>query len=114
MRIWHPSLIPRLCRQHLLGHWRESLGAHEIIIRFYTTGKKSGYFTHPQVREYFHSPQALYEVLKITRAEMIARGYHPKELPSVTYDTGVEDLRPWQTLDEQIAILRGKNCDCDI
>lgn len=31
MRIWHESLIPKLCQKHLCAMWREGLGCLKIV-----------------------------------------------------------------------------------
>lgn len=107
MRIWHQDLIPKLCRQHLLAMWREGLGCYKIV-----NGEVDGgsYKKHPAVREFSHAPQYLWVRLKKVREEMLRRGYHPKDLP--VYNFSPLSPTPWQTLEEQIAILKAKNCDC--
>ena len=107
MRIYHPSLLPRLCRPHILAAWREGLGAYSII----TNGKK-GYSHHPAVLEFKNSPSSLFARLKLIRKEMLARGYNPKELPPEKKKRG--KVNEWQTLSEQIQVLRNKGCMCVI
>lgn len=113
MRIWHEQLIPHLCQKHLCAMWREGLGCYKII-----TENKKGYRNHPAVKEFENYPGRLLYRLSQVREEMLKRGYHPKELPKikwigfeVTY-TPVET--PWQTLEEQIEILKAKNCKCNV
>ena len=93
--------------------WREGLGAYKII-----TENKSGYRNHPAIKEFEKCQGRLYLRLYKVREEMIARGYHPKELP-VWQEFGngifyVPIEEPWQTLDEQIEILKAKGCKCKI
>jgi hypothetical protein len=110
MRIWHTSLIPILCQKHLCAMWREGLGAYKII-----TENKQGYRNHPATQEYINAPRALYYVLALTRHEMLKRAYHPKELPAMPQLTGdKETLNQWQTLAEQITILKAKGCKCKL
>ena len=114
MRIWHEQLIPKLCQKHLCAMWREGLGAYKII----TEGKK-GYRNHPAVKEFEDCPSYLFHRLLRVRAEMINRGYNPKPLPLVeNLDELMQGfsgkIKPWQTLDEQVAHLRAKGCKCDI
>lgn len=113
MRIWHEKLISKLCRQHLLAMWREGLGAYSII-----TNNKKGYRNHPVVKEFENAPLALWDRLFSVRMEMLKRGYNPKEMPKKPdYDYSqeiVEGICEWQILDEQIEILKSKNCDCKI
>jgi len=118
MRIWHEKLIPRLCQKHLCACWREGLGAYKII-----TENKTGYRNHPAVKEFKDAPQELHDRLKQIREEMLKRGYHPKELGLSWFNKGYLDgdghyqpnqLTPWQTLEEQIKILKTKGCKCDL
>jgi len=109
MRIWHEELIPKLCRQHLLAVWREALGCYSIIVN-----NKSGYRNHPAVKEFEDAPVRLWYRLCAIRAEMCRRGYCPKPLPKIHVKHRVETLREWQTLPEQIEVLKSKNCDCDV
>jgi len=115
MRIWHKKLIPHLCRNHLLAVWRDSLGAYAII-----TQNKRGYHNHPAVKEFEYCPEILYGRLYIIRLEMIKRGYHPKEMPPIhkSSSVGITEkellIKEWQTLEEQIEILGGKKCRCEV
>jgi hypothetical protein len=113
MRIWNEQLIPKLCRQHLLACWREGLGAYSII-----TENKKGYSQHPAVKEFEGYPVALLWRLFKVRNEMIFRGYKPKELPKREYHgedfCGIIEPEPWQTLEQQIEILKSKKCQCNI
>lgn len=114
MRIWHEELIPRLCRQHLLAVWREGLGCWAIL-----TQDKKGYRNHPAVLEWEDDLCGLWGTLYDIRKEMLQRGYKPKKLPEIRhacknnlcrYDINKE----WQTLEEQVEVLRGKGCKCDL
>lgn len=107
MRIWHEKLIPCLCRNHILGVWREALGAYKII-----TEGKLGYRFHPATKEFLECPEALHYRLRVIREEMLRRGYNPKELPELVEFGGV--VREWQTLEEQVEVLRGKGCECNL
>lgn len=88
--------------------WREGLGAYKII-----TENKKGYRNHPATQEFIENPQALYWVLDKVRNEMLKRNYHPKELPKLVVMSPFKK-REWQTLDEQIAILKTKGCKCKL
>lgn len=111
MRIWDSSLIPKLCRQHLLAMWREGIGCYKII-----TENKKGYRHHPAVKEFEHCPNLLLLRLMGVRYEMEKRGYHPKVSLIVVADSylfeEMDRYQPWQTLDQQIQILRLKKCEC--
>lgn len=119
MRVWHEDLIPKLCRQHLLGCWREALACYSVI-----ANGKEGFRNHPQVREFEGRPSALRQRLRLLRLEMLERGYNPKRLSfdeslngfrEGTYVPVVESrCRPWQSLDKQIEILKKKGCSCRV
>lgn len=116
MRIWSEQLIPKLCQKHLCAMWREGLGAYKII-----TENKKGYRNHPAVKEFENSLAYLYDRLEKVRIEMIIRGYHPKEMLNTEHDypelkvmTGLKKPKEWQTLDQQIAILKSKGCKCKV
>ena len=108
MRIWHEQLIPKLCQKHLCAMWREGLGCYKII-----TENKKGYRNHPAVKEFTEAPSKLWVRLFKVRKEMLKRGYHPKELP-IKYFNFTEVVFEWQTLEQQIEILKAKKCKCNI
>lgn len=109
MRIWHEKLIPHLCQKHLCACWREALGAYKII-----TENKKGYRNHPATKEFENGVLSLYTRLNCIREEMIRRGYNPKELPNKPADIHIDYTTPWQTLKEQIKVLKSKGCKCNI
>lgn len=110
MRIWHAELIPKLCQKHLCAMWREGLGAYKIIIE-----NKKGYRNHPAIKEFLNSPFTLAKRLLYVRNEMIKRGYHPKEVGFPLHEMwGMGECKEWQTLDEQIQVLKSKGCKCKI
>lgn len=93
--------------------WRESLGCYKIL-----TEDKKGYRSHPAVKEFENNVYLLWERLLLVRNEMMNRGYNPKPIPRFLFknynsfeDTG---YYPWQTLEEQIEILKNKHCKCNI
>jgi len=107
MRIWHEQLIPNLCVKHLVAVWREGLGAYKII-----TENKKGYRNHPATQEFINCPELLWERLKLIRQEAVKRGYNFKELPKKVEFGG--EIKPWQTLQEQIEVLKAKGCQCKV
>lgn len=111
MRIWHEKLIPHLCQKHLCGLWREGLGCIQIVLN-----KKKGYSNHPAVKEFQDAPLYLLDRMLKVREEMLKRGYHPKELVSFEFNPKRESeiVKVWQTLEEQIEVLKQKGCKCDI
>jgi hypothetical protein len=109
MRIWHEKLIPKLCQKHLCAMWREGLGCYKII----TEGKK-GYRNHPATKEFINAPWQLVKRLHLIRNEMIKRGYHPKKIIKLRSAYLESSIKPWQTLEQQIEILKGKGCKCKI
>lgn len=112
MRIWHEKLIPVLCRQHLLACWREGLGCYAILIN-----NKKGYRNHPAVKEFENSAWHLWVRLERIRSEMIKRGYKPKELPNGQHYTTIyknAEPKEWQSLEQQIEVLKSKKCQCKV
>jgi len=114
MRIWHEKLIPHLCRQHLLAVWREGLGCWSIL-----TNNKKGYRNHPAFKEWEDHFDILWLRLYEIREEMLKRGYNPKKLPNIRHKPVNEFCcsgfpKEWQTLDEQIEVLKQKGCDCNL
>jgi len=105
MRIWHESLIPKLCVKHLVAMWRESLGAYAII----TQGKK-GYRSHPATQEFVECPEQLHDVLVQLYLESVKRGYKFKDIPDHVAYYG--SRKPWQSLNEQVVVLKAKQCSC--
>lgn len=90
--------------------WREILGAWEIISKH-----KKGYANHPAVKEFELCPGALYDRLQFVREEMLARGYHPKEFYIENENKLIRCWpKEWQTLEEQIEILKSKGCKCKV
>lgn len=95
--------------------WREGLGAYKIV-----TGEVDGgsYKNHPAVKEFIDNPGCLWMRLANVRHEMLKRGYHPKPMPHARledYDSLCSlKVTPWQTLEEQIEIIRNKHCKCNI
>lgn len=129
MRIWHQDLIPKLCQKHLCAMWREGLGCYKIL----NEGKK-GYRNHPATKEFEFHLDLLWDRLLLVREEMLKRGYHPKEMPYFTlfqaispiiYDEQKTNIgidlfserspyKPWQTLEEQIKVIKLKKCNCKL
>jgi hypothetical protein len=110
MRIWHEKLIPKLCQKHLCAMWREGLGCYKII-----TENKKGYRNHPATKEFEGDPICLWRRLRAVRNEMIKRNYNPKcmpPLPPLGFVTWSN--KEWQTLEQQVAILKAKKCECKI
>ncbi len=109
MRIWHRSLIKKLCRQHLLAMWRESLGAYAIITKYRARGP---YARHPATLEFVNCPERLHDTLSSVRREMLRRDYHPKTLPKRVSFGGRR--RSWESLATQVAKLQAKGCECKV
>jgi len=110
MRIWHEKLIPKLCQKHLCALWREGLGCYKII-----TEDKKGYRNHPATKEFEKAPEKLLIRLHKTRNEMLRRGYNPKMIDGYEFAKSLnEEVKEWQTLEEQIELLKAKNCKCNI
>lgn len=112
MRLWHTELVPKLCQKHLCAMWREGLGCWAIV-----RGNKQGYRNHPATKEWIGDDLGLYMRLCHVRCEMLRRGYNPKHIPCTHIEflrlTGVQNPE-WQTLEQQIEILKAKGCKCNV
>lgn len=109
MRIWD---IPpeRLCRDHLLGEHSELHAVWSIL----TQGKK-GYAHHPEVLRWKGKLKALYLKHEGIVEEMLRRGYRHKSPLDESLAAGAAQQDVFvDTYEEQISILRGKGCDCDV
>lgn len=109
MRIWDlpPSL---LCGQHLLGEHRELHAIWTII-----TKKKKGYSKHPEIRRWIGKLKALYFRHEALVREMIKRNYsHKSKLPRQLAEGKNKQDVFINTVEEQIQILKKKNCGCFI
>ena len=107
MRVWdvEPSI---LCRKHLLGEHRELHAVWTVI-----TKNKSGYSKHPETKRWVGRLAALYKRHDELVKEMINRGYnHNSPLDKSLITDKKKQNRYVNTLEEQIEILRLKNCDC--
>ena len=94
--------------------WREGLGMWKIL-----SENKKGYQNHPATKEFKNHLDMLWERLYEVRDEMIKRGYHPKTLPNLRHTPQGDNCCvgfpiPWQTLEEQIEVIRLKNCKCKV
>ncbi|MCS7184865.1 MAG: pyrimidine dimer DNA glycosylase/endonuclease V [bacterium] len=109
MRIWdvEPS---KLCRKHLLGEHRELHAIWSIL-----TNNKKGYSKHPEVLRWKNKLKALYLRHRLIVKEMKKRGYKHKSDLNKKLATGkkIQD-EFWQSVDEQIKILKSKKCSCKV
>jgi len=109
VRIWdiHPS---RLCRHHLLGEHAELHALWSVIV-----GNKSGFAHHPETMRWRGRLKALYLRHDLLVREMERRGYrHGSPLPaSEATGSDVQD-EYLATPEEQLRMLRSRDCDCDV
>lgn len=107
MRIWD---IPtsQLCDKHLLGEHRELHAIWNIL----TLGKK-GYSNHPETLRWIGHLRALrLRHLKQMR-EMCIRGFnHDSDLHVAGNESGWQMPEPITPIEEQIRLLKSKNCRC--
>jgi len=94
--------------------WREGLGAYKII-----TEDKKGYCNHPAVKEFEHAPQTLLTRLLQVYFESKNRGYsfNIKLVDANKLDHIIHKepkIIEWQSLEKQIEVLHGKNCECKV
>lgn len=112
MRIWDIPCL-KLCNKHLLGEHREL----HCIWTFITTDRGGSYKKHPETLRWFGKQKALIIRHKEQIQEMKNRGFkHKSDLPfnSETTCSKAVQNEQWQTLKEQIEIIKSKGCDCKL
>jgi hypothetical protein len=109
MRIWDisPSI---LCRQHLLGEHRELHALWTVI-----SENKKGYSRHPETLRWVGKLKALCIRHEALVKEMKKRGYnHQSDLDlNLAKGKSVQDFF-LNTHEEQMQLLKGKNCKCEV
>ena len=109
MRIWDIS-PDKLCRNHLLGEHRELHAIWKII-----TENKLGYVNHPETLRWRGKLKALYIRHNNLVNEMNKRGYNHKSPLDKDFAIGDEIQNIFvDSIDDQIKILKNKNCKCKI
>ncbi len=109
MRIWDikPS---KLCRAHLLGEHRELHAIWSIL-----TKDKKGYSNHPETKRWKGKLLALYKRHDELVREMKKRGYnHNSDLEKSLARGGSIQRKYVNSYKEQIEILKGKKCSCNV
>lgn len=109
MRIW--DITPKkLCRHHLLGEHRELHAIWSVL-----TKPKKGYARHPETLRWKGKLKALFDRHEALTREMAARGYRHLSPLAKKLASGLGTQRVYvDTPRQQIAILRGKKCQCDV
>jgi hypothetical protein len=109
MRIW--DIEPeKLCDRHLLAEHAELHGLWNTL-----TQHKKGYENHPETRRWRGKLRALFSRHRKLLEEMKRRGFNhnsplnPKLATGKTRQTEYVD-----TPEEQINILKAKDCDCRV
>lgn len=107
MRIWDlsPSV---LCRKHLLGEHRELHALWTVL-----TENKKGYSRHPETLRWVGKLKALYKRHEELVREMKNRRYHHHSDLNIKLARG----KPLQDFflnshNEQMQLLKAKNCEC--
>jgi len=109
MRIWD---IPpdKLCRNHLLGEHSE-LHAIWVIL----TKGKNGFSNHPETLRWKNKLKALYLKHEIIVKEMKKRGFNHNSFLEKSMADGLDIQNEYvDSIQEQIKILRKKNCNCKV
>jgi len=109
LRIW--DIEPeKLCKNHLLGEHRELHAIWSIL----TKGKK-GYSKHPETLRWKGKLKALYLRHELLVAEMKKRGYMHNSPLEKKFAKGKSKQDVYvDSPEEQIKILKNKNCRCKI
>ncbi len=111
MRIWdvEPSV---LCRRHLLSEHRELHGLWNILTKH---KGKGGYSKHPETLRWIGKEKALYLRHEAQVREFIERGYKHHTPLEEEYIKGSKIQTFFiNTIDEQIILLRKKQCSCKV
>lgn len=107
MRIW--DLPPRfLCRPHLLGEHRELHGLWSIL-----TNDKQGYRHHRETKRWIGHRNALAVRHTELVLEMERRGYNHRSGLHKFNGEEATPPGPIDSIEDQIARLVDKGCDCD-
>ena len=109
MRVWDLSPA-KLCRYHLLGEHGEIHAIWSVI-----TKKKKGYQHHPEVKRWQAKLKALYQRHELLVKELARRGYHHQSFLDAELAKGKAIQDEFiDSLQEQIRIIRSKNCLCKV
>lgn len=110
MRVWDID-VRLLCNKHLVAQHNEIHAIYSII-----THNKHGFASHPEVMRWRNCTGQLISRHNDTADEMLNRGMnHRSPIVFTVYDImNMHVLTLWQTIDQQIAILRQKGCRCRI
>ena len=109
MRIWD---IPqeKLCKQHLLGEHRELHAIWSVL-----TKNKKGYSKHPETLRWKGKLKALYLKHEEIVKEMKKRRYNHFSPLDKKLSCGDENQNELiDSTEEQIRILKEKNCECKL
>lgn len=107
MRIWDVE-PERLCRKHLLGEHRELHALWTVIAE-----NKKGYSKHPETVRWVGRLKALYNRHESLVAEMRRRGYNHQSPLDKSKARGAASQTVFvNSYEEQLAILKKKNCEC--
>ncbi|WP_100181907.1 pyrimidine dimer DNA glycosylase/endonuclease V [Candidatus Nitrosotenuis aquarius] len=109
MRVW--DIQPKkLCREHLLGEHRELHAIWTIL-----TQGKTGYSHHPETLRWRGKLHALYHRHDLLVSEMIRRGYNHNSNLDKRLASGTRTQNDFvDSYQDQIKILRQKNCACEV
>lgn len=107
MRIWDIPLI-NLCDKHLVAEHGELHAIWSII-----TNNKKGFANHPEVSRWRGKLKALYRVHENLVSEMTYRGFNHNSSLSISKAVGKGSQDVYlSNIDEQIKILKAKDCKC--
>ena len=109
MRIWDISPA-RLCSSHLLGEHRELHAIWSVL-----TNDKKGYSRHPETLRWRGKLKSVYLRHQKQVKEMERRGYeHHSPLPKKLSKGNSKQKTYVNSYQEQIEILKAKNCSCSL
>lgn len=109
MRVWDLP-VEKLCNKHLLGQHREIHAIYSMI----TENKGGSYQKHPEVLRFKENLKALVWHHNNTVIEMVKRDMNHKSCIEYPIPFRPGYLEKWQSVEQQLEILRLKGCKCEI
>jgi hypothetical protein len=107
MRVWDIP-VNKLCDKHLIAQHHEIHCIYSIIMN-----DKKGFFNHPEVNRWKGRIGSLEVVHEDTVKEMLVRGFNHKSPLDIQYGWGFYP-ESWQSVEDQIALLKFKGCACKV
>lgn len=120
MRVWDIP-VKQLCNKHLIAQHHEIHCIASILKKKYY-GEKTGFANHPEVLRWSNNEIGLAWMHLQTSLEMIHRGIAHNQsndssgrLHYIQWNYQYREQPVlWQSIEQQIALLKSKGCECKI